>query len=63
MGEILDKVKGKAEQVAGIVTGDKAQQQQGELDEARGNVKGIINKVEDAAGNVVSTVKQALKKV
>jgi hypothetical protein len=37
MGEIIDKVKGKAKQVEGILTGDKARQQEGELDEALGS--------------------------
>ena len=36
MGEIIDKVKGKAKQIEGIITGDKARQQEGEIDEAKG---------------------------
>ncbi len=63
MGEIIDKVKGKAKQVEGIVTGNKARQNEGELDEARGNVKGAVNKVAGAVHNAADAVKQAVKKI
>lgn len=67
MGEIIDKVKGKAKQIEGILTGDKARQQEGELDEAKGNVKGVVNdvanKVEGAVHHAVDAVKKAVKKL
>jgi uncharacterized protein YjbJ (UPF0337 family) len=40
MGEIIDKVKGKAKQVEGKVTGNKARQAEGIADEMKGKAKG-----------------------
>ena len=39
MGELTDKIKGKVKQVEGVITGDRVTQKEGELDEAKGNVK------------------------
>lgn len=63
MGEIIDKVKGKAKQVEGVITGDKARQHEGELDEAKGNLKGVVNKIENAVRDTVEAVKQTVKKI
>ena len=45
MGEILDKLKGKAKQVEGDITGDRERHTEGRLDEAKGNVKGKFEEV------------------
>ncbi len=63
MGELLDKVKGKAKQVEGILTNDKARQAEGQADEAKGAAKGVVNKVGDAAKKVVDDVKKAVNKI
>lgn len=63
MGEIIDKVKGKAKQVEGVITGDKSRQHEGELDEAKGNLKGVVNKIENAVRDTVEAVKQTVKKI
>ena len=63
MGEIIDKVKGKAKQIEGIITGDKARRQEGELDEAKGNAKGVVNRVEGAVTAAVDAVKHAVKQI
>ena len=55
MGELIDKVKGKVKQAAGNLTGDKKLQHEGEIDEAKGNLKGAVEDVKHA-------VKDALKK-
>jgi uncharacterized protein YjbJ (UPF0337 family) len=55
MGEIIDKVKGKVEQAAAAVTGDKKLERQGKADVAKGNVKGAVEEVKHA-------VKEAVKK-
>jgi uncharacterized protein YjbJ (UPF0337 family) len=55
MGEIIDKIKGKAERAVGAVIGDKKLERQGKVDEAKGNVKGAVEEVKHA-------VKQAVKK-
>jgi uncharacterized protein YjbJ (UPF0337 family) len=44
MGEILDKLKGKAKKVQGAITGDRAKEAEGHLDEMKGKLK---EKVED----------------
>jgi uncharacterized protein YjbJ (UPF0337 family) len=63
MGEIIDKVKGKAKQVEGIITGDKARQHEGELDEAKGKLKGVVSRVEGAVERAAVAVQQAVKKI
>ncbi len=40
MGEIIDKLKGKAKQVEGDLTGDRARHAEGRVDEAKGDLKG-----------------------
>jgi uncharacterized protein YjbJ (UPF0337 family) len=39
MGEIIDKLKGKAKQVQGKVTGDRAKQAEGIVEEKKGEAK------------------------
>jgi uncharacterized protein YjbJ (UPF0337 family) len=55
MGEIIDKVKGKVKQAVGNLAGDKKLQREGQVDEAKGNVKGAVE-------DVKHSVKDALKK-
>lgn len=55
MGEIIDKVKGNVKQAVGAVTGDKKLENEGKLDEAKGNVKGAVEDIKHA-------VKDAVKK-
>ena len=45
MGEIIDKLKGKAKQVEGDLTGDRARHAEGRADEAKGNLKGKFEEV------------------
>ncbi len=55
MGEIIDKAKGRIKQAAGSLTGDKKLQQEGQVDEAKGRVKGAFEDMKHA-------VKDAAKK-
>jgi uncharacterized protein YjbJ (UPF0337 family) len=55
MGELIDKVKGKIKHVAGSISGDKSLEGEGEMDEAKGKVKGAVEDIKHA-------VKQAVKK-
>jgi uncharacterized protein YjbJ (UPF0337 family) len=48
MGEIIDKVKGKMKQTAGILTGDKKVEREGKVDETKGKVKGAVEDVKHA---------------
>ncbi len=55
MGELTDKAKGKLKQAAGALTGDDKLKREGEVDEAKGKVKGAVEDVKHA-------VKEAVKK-
>ena len=48
MGERIDKTKGKIKQAAGILGGDKRLEREGEVDEAKGEVKGVVANVKHA---------------
>jgi len=62
MGELIDKTKGKAKQMEADLTGDKTRRVEGVIDEIKGNIKGAVNKVEDAAKNIAGKLKDVLKK-
>lgn len=55
MGEITDKVTGKVKRAAGVLTGNKKLEREGQLDETKGKVKG-------AAEDLKHAVKDAVKK-
>jgi uncharacterized protein YjbJ (UPF0337 family) len=55
MGEIIDKAKGKIKQVAGTLTGDEKLEREGQVDQAKGAVKGAIE-------DVKHSIKDAFKK-
>ncbi len=66
MGQNIDKVAGKAKQVGGILTDDKALQAEGQIQEAKGDVKSAVleaaDKVKDVVHKAVDAVKHAVKK-
>jgi len=45
MGEISDKLKGKAKQVEGDITGNRERHAEGRMDEAKGKLKGKFEEV------------------
>ena len=45
MGELIDKVKGKAKQVEGSITGDRGRQAEGLVEEKKGDLKGGFERV------------------
>jgi uncharacterized protein YjbJ (UPF0337 family) len=48
MGEgAMDKVKGRAKEAAGAVTGDKAMKSEGRSDQSKGTVKEKKGKIKD----------------
>ena len=63
MGEIIDKLKGKAKQVEGILTDDKARQREGEADETKGKIEGVINRVAETVDRALVGAQQAVKKI
>jgi uncharacterized protein YjbJ (UPF0337 family) len=48
MGEIIDKVKGKAKQVVGTVTENDKLKAEGKVDELKGKAKGAVENVKQA---------------
>ena len=60
MGSIMDKVKGKAKEIEGRVTGDKVRTAQGKAGMAKGEVKGIA---ERAGAKVKAGVSRAKSKI
>ena len=49
MGELIDKAKGKAKQVQGKLTGDRAREAEGKLDELKGDAKGAFEELKTDA--------------
>lgn len=45
MGELVDKIKGKAKQAAGRATNDKGMEAEGHVDEAKGDAKGAFEEL------------------
>jgi len=50
MGELTDKVTGRAKQAAGAITGNDETRREGVRDERKGDAKGAVN---DAADKVM----------
>lgn len=44
MGAIGDKIKGKAKQIRGRLTGDNVLEAQGTVEKARGNLEGVMSR-------------------
>lgn len=63
MGEFTDKAKGKIKQAVGKVTNNDELVAEGQLDEAKGNIKGAVNDVKDAAKNAKRKVEDAIDRV
>jgi uncharacterized protein YjbJ (UPF0337 family) len=61
MGKIIDKTKGKIKQAAGVLTGDKSLEREGERDERKGKVKGAVEDVKKAVKDAKNAVKDAAK--
>lgn len=49
MGELTDKIKGKANQIKGDITGSESDRIKGVAQEERGKVKGAFERVKNAA--------------
>jgi uncharacterized protein YjbJ (UPF0337 family) len=53
MGEIIDKSKGRIKQAVGDLTGNEKLKREGERDELRGRVKGVVMDVKRAINKAV----------
>lgn len=49
MGEMKDKVEGKARELKGAVTGDTGEEVHGKAQQAKGNAEGTLNRAGDKA--------------
>ncbi len=64
MGSIGDKIKGKAKQVEGKLTGDKLREGQGTVQKAKGDVEGAVARTKARAKARVNEAraKRAMKR-
>jgi uncharacterized protein YjbJ (UPF0337 family) len=53
MGELIDKIKGKAKQAEGRVTGDRGREAEGVADELKGKAKGAFEELKTDAKRAV----------
>ena len=44
----VDEAKGRVEQAAGILTGDRSLERDGQVDRTKGSVKGAVDRVAEA---------------
>lgn len=56
MGEHTDKTKGKIKQAAGALTGNDKLKREGQRDEAKGRVEGVVKDAKDEAKRVKKAV-------
>jgi uncharacterized protein YjbJ (UPF0337 family) len=63
MAEITNKVKGRIKQAAGAITGNRKLQNEGERDEAKGRVEGVVADVKHAAKVVADDAKEVAAKI
>jgi len=63
MGELSKKAKGRIEQAAGGLTGNKRLQREGQDDERAGQVQGAVADVQHAVKGAVKEAKHALQEV
>lgn len=57
MGELTDKVTGRAKQAAGDITGDEETRREGVRDERKGEAKGAINDAADKVKDGIDRLK------
>ncbi len=57
MGEMTDKVEGRAKQAVGAVTGDEEIKREGERQENKGKLKGDLDSVIDKAHDALTHLK------
>jgi uncharacterized protein YjbJ (UPF0337 family) len=53
MGEIIDKIKGKAKQVEGNITGNRTRKVEGVVDETKGRAKGAFEEIKSGVKRVL----------
>jgi uncharacterized protein YjbJ (UPF0337 family) len=61
MGELIDKAKGKLKQAVGAATNNPSLEAEGDVDEAKGQVKGAAEEVKHAAKKAIDKNSEAAK--
>jgi uncharacterized protein YjbJ (UPF0337 family) len=59
MGSTTDKIKGRVKEAVGAITDNDRLKREGRTDQAEGEVKETVEKVQDKAKQVVEKVKNA----
>jgi uncharacterized protein YjbJ (UPF0337 family) len=59
MGSTTDKIKGKAMQVEGALTGDRIRSAQGVATEKKGDAKGVVERVGEKRKRVAEKIRRA----
>ena len=59
MGSTTDKIKGKAMQVEGKLTGDKVRSAQGVVEEKKGDAKGVVDRAVRKVKRVARKIRRA----
>lgn len=54
MGALSDKIKGKAKEIEGKVTGDRVRSAQGKAQKTKGAIEGAVSRVADRARGKVA---------
>jgi hypothetical protein len=62
MGEIIDRMSGKARQIEGALTGSRWRQVQGLFEEAKGNLKGALHQITAALRNLPAKARASFAK-
>jgi uncharacterized protein YjbJ (UPF0337 family) len=62
MGSMMDKIKGKAKEIEGRLTGDKLRTAQGKAGQARGEVKGVAERTSARVKAGVSRAKGKIQR-
>jgi uncharacterized protein YjbJ (UPF0337 family) len=60
---VVDKVVGKAKEVAGRVTGNKKLETEGKVDQVKGALRNAAGDVKDAGTRAMNSVKNATRKL
>ena len=63
MGQIIDKVKGKAKEVGGVITDDERMKREGRRDQMKGAVKGAVEKVADKTHRAIDDAKRKIDRI
>jgi len=61
MGEIIDKTKGRIKQAVGSLTGDERLKKEGEKDELKGQLKGVVKEAKTAIKEAKHAIRQSTK--